>query len=216
MGSTELEREALLGIFRQGTRLVYDKGEFIIRPGEYPPGVFYIDEGFVRAYHVTKYGEENLLIMRKTHEIFPLIWGVTGQERAVIYQAMSPVRVRRVSQQHFKEQLEHNPGIIPSLLELTIEMYRVHSEHLITLGYRSVRERLISFLLTMAGRFGQLEKGHAITINVPLRHQDIASSINASRETTGRELTALERKGYITQHHSIITLKDMAALRTYL
>ncbi|MEI9913756.1 MAG: helix-turn-helix domain-containing protein [Candidatus Saccharibacteria bacterium] len=53
-------------------------------------------------------------------------------------------------------------------------------------------------------------------IEVPLRHQDIASSVNASRETTSRELSYLERKGLITSKQSFIVLKDTDALKHYL
>jgi CRP-like cAMP-binding protein len=74
----------LIELFKLGTYLSYKKGEFIIRPGESPPGVFFIESGLVKAYDITKYGEENMLIIRKDGEIFPLIWGVTGQERNVI------------------------------------------------------------------------------------------------------------------------------------
>jgi CRP-like cAMP-binding protein len=84
---------------------------------------------------------------------------------------------------------------------MTLEMYRIHSERILNLEYRSVRERLISFLLTMSHRFGK-KTTEGLLINVPLRHQDIASSINASRETTTRELAALERKE-LTQHRPV-------------
>jgi hypothetical protein len=49
-----------------------------------------------------------------------------------------------------------------------------------------------------------------------LRHQDIASSISATRETTSRELAALERLGVLEARHSLITIKDMDKLRHYL
>jgi CRP/FNR family cyclic AMP-dependent transcriptional regulator len=98
---------------------------------------------------------------------------------------------------------------------MTMEMYRLHSERILNLEYRSVRERIISFLLTMSQRFGkQTEEG--LIINVPLRHQDIASSVNATRETASRELAALERKGLIENSQSLITLKDLDALRKHL
>ena len=79
---------------------------------------------------------------------------------------------------------------------MVTEMYRIHSERIINLEYRSVRARLVSFLLTMRGRFGK-ETTEGLVIEVPLRHQDIASSINASRETASREMSALEKKGWI-------------------
>ncbi len=81
--------------------------------------------------------------------------------------------------------------------------------------YRTVRERLVSFLITMSGRFGEEIEGETV-INAPLRHQDIASSINASRETTSRALSALEKKGLISTKQFLITLKDIEALQALL
>jgi CRP/FNR family transcriptional regulator len=94
-------------------------------------------------------------------------------------------------------------------------MYRIHSERLLNLEYRTVRERLVSFLLTMSTRFGK-ETEEGLVIEVPLRHQDIASSINASREPASREIAVLERKKLIENKHSYIVLKDVPALQAFL
>jgi CRP/FNR family transcriptional regulator len=67
----------------------------------------------------------------------------------------------------------------------------------------------------MASRFGQNVDG-GVLINVPLRHQDIASSVNATRETTSRELANLERKGWLSSKQSLITLKDIEQLKKHL
>jgi CRP/FNR family transcriptional regulator len=65
----------------------------------------------------------------------------------------------------------------------------------------------------MSDRFSKTNKETgAVTIDIPLKHQDIASSINSSRETTSRELSALERRGLISSQQSMITLLDVAAL----
>ena len=206
---------ALVGLFKSGTRLTYKRGEFIIRPGEAPGAVFYIETGLVKAYNITKYGEENLLIIRKEHEIFPLIWALTGREREIIYQAMDACAVWRISQEKYLEFLHSHPAALPPILDMVTEMYRIHSERILNLEYRSVRERLVSFLLTMAERFGtQTDDG--LLIEVPLRHQDIASSINASRETASREIAALERKNLIAAKRSNILLKDTEALHAFL
>lgn len=216
MLATLKQTAELVELFRQeGLKLTYNKGEFIIRPGEAPSGVFYIYQGLVKAYDITKYGEENLLIIRKGHELFPLIWALTGEERQVIYQALAPTIVWQISRERFMKYMQSHPEALAPVLDMTIEMYRLHSERILNLEYRSVRERLISFLLTMSQRFGRPENG-GVQIEAPLRHQDIASSINASRETTTRELVALERKGLVSSQQSIITLKDVKALRAYL
>ncbi len=214
MLATLKQTAELVEFFRDsGRQLEFNKGDFVIHPGEAPPGVFYIYKGLVKAYDITRYGDENLLIIRKEHEVFPLIWGITGEERQVIYQALAPTCVWRVSRAQFLDFMANEPGALAPLLDMTLEMYRLHSERIINLEYRTVRERIISFLLTMSQRFGT-ETTDGLLIELPLKHQDIASSVNATRETTSRELAALERKGFLRNEQSQILLKDIPGLET--
>jgi CRP/FNR family cyclic AMP-dependent transcriptional regulator len=206
---------ALVNMFKGGRKLTYKKGEYIIRPGEAPSAVFFIESGLVKAYNISKYGEENLLIIRKEQEVFPLIWALTGQEREIIYQAMDVSVLWRISQEAYLTFLNSHPSALPPILDMVTEMYRIHSERILNLEYRSVRERLVSFLLTSCERFGK-ETDEGIIIEVPLRHQDIASSINSSRETASREIAVLERKGLIKNKRFYIVLLDIPALQAYL
>lgn len=215
MFATDKQHKALVDAFRGGSPLTYKKGEFIIRPGDTPQGVFYIQRGLVKAYDITKYGEENLLIIRKENEIFPLIWSITGEGKHVIYEALSEVKVLRLDQKTFQGLLQKDTSLISPLMDIIIEMYRVHSERIMNLEYRTVRERLIAFLLIMAQRFG-VKTAQGVRIEAPLKHQDIASSINATRETTGRELANLARKDLIVTQNSHITLKDTRKLGDFL
>ena len=208
-------REVLVNFFKTGTKLQYDKGEFIIRPGETPPGVFFIESGLVKSYDITKYGEENLLVIRKSGELLGMTAAITGHERRIIYTALAPTTTWLVSADRFTTFLEQSPVAALPLVTMLTEMYRVNSERILNLEYRTVRERLISFLLTTSDRFGiRTEEG--IMLDVPLRHQDIASSISATRETTGRELTSLERRGLISNRSLYVTLLDVEALRRFL
>lgn len=216
MLATMRQTAQLVDFFREhGFKASYRKDDFIIHADEAPSGVFYILEGLVKAYDFTRYGEENLLIIRKEHELFPLIWAVTGQERQVIYRALTATTTLRVSRDDFLAFLRKDPEALAPLMDMTIEMYRLHSERILNLEYRTVRERVISFLLTMAQRFGSEENG-SIRIETPLRHQDIASSINASRETATRELLYLERKGLISKKGPNLILISPEQLQAYL
>lgn len=204
----------LQAAFKKGRPLTFQKGEFIIRPGDTPQGVFLITKGLVKAYDITKYGEDNLLIVRREGEVFPLIWAVTGQERSVIYQAMTSTELYRISRKDFQAEMEE-PEMLHAVLDLTIEMYRLHSERIINLEYRTVRERLISFMLTMAHRFGT-EHPEGILVELPLRQQDVASSINSSRETTSREISILEKKGWIKSNPHYLLIKEIEKMKACL
>lgn len=199
-------------LFQQGSRLQYKKGELIIREGEVPGGVFFIESGLVKAYDITRYGEENLLIIRKQNEIFPIIWAVTRNEWHVMYEALSPTVVYRLSRDAYIEAINARSELLAPLLDIVLRMYRIQSKRILNLEYRTARERLVSFLLLMAERFGK-DNGEMITIEAPLRQQDVASSINTSRETASRELSYLEKKGLIGSEKMLISLKDIDSLR---
>lgn len=216
MLTTSGQHNAFVNLFHQGTRLTYKKGEFVVRPGETPPGIFYISDGLVKAYDITKYGEENLLIIRKKGEVLGLTWGITGEARNIIYATLAPSELFMVSREQFHEFLQANPKAALPLLDMLMGMYRMHADRIMTLEYRTVRERLISFLLTMSDRFGR-KANQGVMLDVPLRHQDIASSISAVRETTSRELAYLERQGLLLRdRQSYFILPDIEKLRSYL
>jgi CRP-like cAMP-binding protein len=206
---------ALVNLFHQGTRLVYEKGEFVIRPGGPPQGVFYILSGLVKAYDITKYGEENLLIIRKPGEILGLTWALTGEDRHIIYSTLAHTELLQISRDQFTDFIRNQPQAALPLVDMLVDMYRLHSERILTLEYRTVRERLVSFLLTTARRFGK-KSPEGLMIDVQLRHQDIASSISATRESVGRELSAMERQGLLVNKQSMIILKDVEKLRKHL
>src|SRR6266540_3210199 len=94
---------ALVNLFHQGTRQIHEKGEFIIRPGGPPQGVFYILSGLVKAYDITKYGEENLLIIRKAGEILGLTWAITGEDRHIIYSTLARTELLQISRDQFTD-----------------------------------------------------------------------------------------------------------------
>lgn len=216
MLATLKQTAELVDFFRlHGVKHNFRKNDYVIRPGESPRGIFFIYSGLVKAYDITKYNEENLLIIRKQDEIFPLIWAFTGHEAHIIYQALEPTVTYQVSRKKFLEFIHGNTDALLPLMDMTVEMYRLHGERILNLEYRTVRERIISFLLTMSQRFGR-QTDSGLLIEVPLRHQDIASSVNATRETTSRELSALERKGLLENKQSYTLLKDVKALKRYL
>lgn len=217
MLATMKQTAELVEFFRvNGIKQNFKKNDFIIRPGDAPHGVFYIYQGLVKAYDITKYDEENLLIIRKQDEIFPLIWAITGHEHHIIYQTLAPTTTYQVNRKEFLKFISSNVEALTPLFDMTMEMYRMHGDRILTLEYRTVRERIISFLLNMSQRFGKRMDNGDLLIEVPLRHQDIASSVNATRETTSREISALERKGLLDNKQSFFTLKDLDALRKHL
>ncbi len=208
--------EILNSFFKSHTRIQYKKGETVLRPEDQTDDVFLVEWGFVKSYIMTKYGEENLLVVRGTGSVFPIIRVFTGEGRNVTYEAMEPTSLWRVRRIDYVEFLDKNPDVLPIILDMAIDSYRLHSERVITLTYRTARERVVSFLLTLAKRFGVPQKDGTTIINAPFRQSDIASSINATRETTSREINGLRKKNLIDVIDHKIIIKDKKAMRELL
>jgi CRP-like cAMP-binding protein len=202
--------------FEKGVRNVYKKGEIVIRPQDTPEHIYFIESGYVKAYSISKYGDENLLVIRHDGEIFPLIWTFTEDHRDVAYEALDQCVIWRQPKNDYLAFLESSPQATTAVLSLAMRAYRTYAEHVNTLEYRTVRERIVSFLLACTRRFGEKQADGTIRILAPLKQQDIASSINASRETTSRELSGLLRKGIIQTDDRHIVVTDPAKLSSYL
>src|ERR1700749_3931352 len=126
MLATLKQTAELVEFFRlHGSKQTFKKNDFIIRPGDAPHGVFYIYEGLVKAYDITKYDEENLLIIRKQDEIFPLIWAVTGEEHNIIYKALAPTVTWRISPKDFLAFITSKSDTLAPILDMAMEMYRL-------------------------------------------------------------------------------------------
>lgn len=205
------DRQLLIDFFRTGEHITYAKNEYLVAPDEAPRGIFYIESGLVKSYDITKYGDENLLIIRKEGEIVGLTWVFTRQSKNIISSALTPTSVWLVSHERFTDFITHHPEASAPVIDTIANMYRLHGERIMTLEYRTVRERLASFLLTMADRFGREYEG-SILINAPLKQQDIASSISATRETTSRALALMQQQGLINVKQSIIVVRDKTGL----
>lgn len=207
MLASSTHQELLVDFFRTGKHLTYAKNEHLVGPDESPSGVFYIESGMVKSYDITKYGEENLLIIRKSGELIGLTWAITGELKGVMSTALAPTSVWLVSRERLVDFITQYPEVCAPIIDTLLDMYRLHGERIMTLEYRTVRERLASFLLTMASRFGTTTE-LGITISAPLKQQDIASSISAARETTSRTLTLMQQQGLISIEQSTITIRD--------
>jgi len=210
------KHDKLVAYFKAGTCMRFKKGQLIIRPEDSPAYIYYVERGFIKAYSITKYGEENLHVIRRTGEVFPLIWVFTDEHRDIAYESLDNSVIWRQPKDDYLKFLENSPDATGAVLELAIRAYRTYAERVNTLEYRSVRERVVSFLLSCMRRFGTPLPDGSVRINAPLRQQDIASSINSTRETTSRELTALIRKDLISIDDRTIVLKDIAKLKAML
>lgn len=200
--------ESLASHFRGGVFKHFLKGEVLVHGDEQPSGVYLIQSGYVKAYSISKLGQKNLLLIHGAHEIMPLPWAVNGQQKlGIFYESMSDVTVLNATKDSLRTAMGLNPWLTEQVLRQLVNTFTVYAQRIQSLGYRLPRERVIACLLDLATRFG-IPNGYSILIDAPITHQDIADSINMTRETASRELEVLFKNKLLIQKDHLFIISD--------
>lgn len=128
---------------------------------------------------------------------------------------MTNVEVLRAGKDKLRSALGNNTWLSRETLSQTVNIISVYTQRIQTLEYRSARERVIAELIYLAERFGE-RHGKEIIVNAPITHQDIADSINMSRETASRALGLLFEEGLMGQKDHLFVIKDIHKLQAAL
>lgn len=187
------------------------KNEVVVHAEDEPFGVFYIESGFVKVFSLNALGTQYIHVLYGPGDYFPLIWLMPHPYRNLYFETMTPTTLQRVRPSELYEALEQNAALATDLIRIGLEQYTVMLDRVHNLEYRFARERLVYCLLSLARRFGSpVEGGYEIALKVS--HQVLASNINLSRESVGRELERLVRKGMLATKGGRLLLRDVPAL----
>jgi CRP-like cAMP-binding protein len=211
MATIEHTPRGILKYFPMAVRVAYRKNEVIIRPDEEPAGVYYVEGGFIKAYTIGRYGERNVLLLHKQGELFPLPWGFDGRTNDVFYEAATYADLRRIDRDELLKKIATDQAFAQVGRAQLLTLLDLYGHRIQNLELRTASERLAYRLIILAGRFG-LPRSSGIVIDAPVTHQDIADSLNLSRETVTRELLRMEKIGLIEQHRQL-TIIDLAGLK---
>ena len=216
MSISKSHSESIVSHFSEGSPTHFDKGDILVQGNEAPTGVFFIQSGYVKAYSISHLGQQNLLLIHGANEIMPLPWALDGpQKLGVFYEAMSEVTVSKTSKDYLRVSMGVNSWLTEQILRQLVNTFTVYAQRIQSLGYRLPRERVIACLLDLATRFGR-DLSHGTVIEAPITHQDIADSINMTRETASRVLELLTKEGLLTQTDHLFIIKDERKLQAEL
>ena len=195
-------------LFRAGTLLRFQKGEVIQHAGDKPGGVYYIERGFVKVYSIRNSGENNLHIIYKAGELFPLVWAYRGTNLSVFYEAMDDVTVRRVPVEEFTEFTHKHLDVANFMQDYLAMAFWVYANRVENLGLALARDRIIYRLLFLMQRFGVKNQLGEVMLDLPITQQDMADSLKMIRETASREIEKLENEGFLSyRKHRIVILQ---------
>lgn len=216
MLSNYMQKESLFqeiaSFFLKQQLIHYKKGEIIVRVGEPPTGVYFIEKGYVKIYSLTESGEENIQFIYRPGEFFPLAWTFNDKEVNFYYEALTNVTLRKSTRDALLTYITDNPRMGLITVQYVVGILDAFFHRLNNVELTHSYPRIISRLLFLAERYGKEVNGETV-FDMPITQKDIANSINLTRETASKEMNTLVKKGIITcKDRSSLVIHNIAAL----
>jgi CRP/FNR family transcriptional regulator, nitrogen fixation regulation protein len=185
-------------IQRVGIVRSYARKSEIVREGDPADHVYEVVSGTVCTCKMLREGRRQITGFYLSGELVGL---ESTSNHAVGAQTITDTKVRIIEKRALNALASSDKKIADRLLSLTTRDLG-RKEELLLLLSRSARDRLIGFIIDIAGRVAQKND----RIALPMFRQDIADYLGLTIETVSRTLTELERCGAIkiTRGRSIV------------
>jgi CRP-like cAMP-binding protein len=187
----------------------FKKGDILIRAYDSPKGIFYLIDGTVKMYSISKNGDEFVLTIFKPVSFFPMSHAVNEGENLYFYETVKSVKARIAPMAKVTEFVKTNPDVLFDLLQ---RVYKGMDGMLLKMVYATTEDansRLIAELLTKAKRFGKEKDG---VYELDISERDLATEVGLARETVSREIKELKIKNLITIKNKKLIITDMNRL----
>jgi CRP/FNR family transcriptional regulator, cyclic AMP receptor protein len=178
----------------------YSAGSIIMYQGEAPRSACILADGVVKVYSISPDGDEQIVMFLVAGDIFPLSW-LFNKTTAVMffYEALTNCRVAMLPPEDLKAALMETPEKMASLIDYFAKNYTATQVRINALQQSKARDKLVYMLYYLCRRYGEKDlKNGKIKIPISLTHQNFASLVGLTRETTAIEMNRLKKQKVIT------------------
>ncbi|HEX9641060.1 MAG TPA: Crp/Fnr family transcriptional regulator [Candidatus Krumholzibacteria bacterium] len=207
-----LRPEQMESLRRQAEHRVYQRKQLVYKAQDDGDALYLVEEGQVKLSRFDERGREIILAILEAGELFgEECLGGRGS-RLAYAEALCEARVAKFSRSEFDKLMHENA-------DLSLAVARQISQHLLaaharleSLAFSNVPARLAETLLRLGEEHGRALPDGEVRIDLNLTHQEIASLIASTRETTTTLLGKLRRQGLIRTEARRIILRDVGRL----
>lgn len=210
-------KEKIRSFFLKYPEKTFRKGDLLIRADEDPSGVFYIANGVVRQYYISKTGIQITLNMFKPNAFLPMSWVVSDIHNNYYFEAVTPCKAYKAPKSDVLSFIQNEPDVLLDLLRRVFVGVEGLWMHIAYLSAGNSATKLVSTILILAQRFGKVE-GDSVVIDmgVKLTEKELGDYAGMYRETVSREMQLLEKNNLILRKEGTIIIPHLSALEAKL
>ncbi|QHZ49093.1 Crp/Fnr family transcriptional regulator [Bacillus sp. HSf4] len=204
---SDLNDEEFKQIEQIASKRKYQPRMFVFMEGEEREAVFFIKSGLVKAYKIDEDGNEQVISLLQSGEMFPHVGFFDRSPYPATAEAVQETELIVIRIDDFNHLLMTYP-------EMTIKVMNLMGKKILDLQERiqgfiskDVQHRLMHALEKLAAEHG-VRKGKDVYINLPITNQDFANMVGTSRETINRTLNEMKKKKLLSADRSGILIHD--------
>lgn len=207
----DLSEKELAFLGERSTVRHFAPEELIFSEGDPCTGLFVIQSGAVKIFKLAPNGREQVLSVERSGNSIaelPVFDGGTYPASTVAVEESELIFVRK---EDFRALCLEHPEVALKVLKAVGRRLRGLIGIIEELSFTTVRQRLMAYLIRLAGRAPAANRG--IEVELPVSHQELAAELGTVRELVSRNLSRLQAEGLIKMQARTVQIPDLAALR---
>ena len=161
----------------------FQKGDTIFEDGEFPKGIYIIENGTAKLSKSGVYGKDHILRFIKEGDMIGYRSLLCGEKFQAKAEAMTDIKTRFIPATIFRHLLEIDLKIANAMLQKFAYELGESSNTVAFLAQKTVRERLAEILILLEQKLGSDPEGF---IKISLTREEIANLIGTATESAIR------------------------------
>ena len=188
----------------------YQRGELLFSAQDKADGFYYVEKGEIRVYKMDEQGKEVEVIRLGPGDFLGEAVAFVSSEFPVFAEAVKDSQLLYFDKAAVFRRIEKDPKISQFFVKLLAEKCVALNRKIESLGLRTVRQRLIQYLLSNCS--GEQK----CIIELRIKKSELAKILGTISETLSRNLKQLQDEGLIEVKANKIMVKNCLGLRAEL
>ncbi len=198
------------GLKKLGHLKKFQKGEILFTPNQAAAGFYYVLSGEIRVFKMDEQGREVEVVRVGPSGFLGEAIVFVSPVFTVFAQAVKDSQGLFFDKKEIEKEIEADPGIAKFFITLMASKCVVLSNRIESLELRTVRQRLIQYLLT------NCSGDKRCLIELKVKKTELAKILGTISETLSRNLKQMQDEGLIEVKGNNIFIKNCPSIRNEL
>ena len=188
------------------------KGDVLIWAHDEPSGIYFIENGSVRQYDISKDGKKIIVNQFKKGAFFPMSWAINRTKNEYFYEASEDLETRFAQAEEVLNFVKNNPDVMYDLLRRVFSGTDGILKRTSHLMFSDAQTRVI---YAMINEYERSQSKSTKNVVIKMTENELSQRTGLARETVSRQLSKLSNTNLVTVKNGSIIIPNIKKLEQY-